>query len=136
MKLLKRFAIPLIALATLCLPPAGHAGPLQDCADPDADPADFSDCLARRQRNAMRRLEEAREGIAELARARGPDALESHRRAETSFDLFVQAACLDRVRMSSEEALGEDLRRDCVIRLLEWRADDLESLADEVSDGG
>lgn len=110
-----------------------RADPLQDCADQVADKADYSACLARRQRQAIRRLEAAREAVADVAGARGEEAVAALAAAESAFDDFVKAGCAARMRLGGREVAAEDLRRDCAIRLIEDHADDLEAIVAEIS---
>lgn len=128
-----RFARMLVAaLAALVLVPVeSPADPLQDCAEA-ASPEEFSACLARRQRVAMRRLEEAREAL--LARVSADEARALLAEAEAAFDAYVEAGCRARSHLVTGHVPAEDLRRDCIIRLIEQRSDELEATAERLAE--
>ena len=134
MKIPTRVAMSAAALAMFQVSAGGRADPLQDCADQAGDEADYSACLARRQRQAMRRLEAAREAAAEVAGARGEEAEAALAAAESAFDDFVAAGCAARTHLGGREVAVEDLRRDCAIRLIEDHADDLEAIVAELGE--
>jgi len=134
MKVPTWIAIAVVALAMFSLPAVSRADPLQDCADQAADRADYTACLARRQRQAMRRLEAAREAAAAVAGPRGQEAVAALAAAEAAFDEFVEAGCKARTHLGGRDVGAEDLRRDCTIRLLEEHADDLEAIVAEIGE--
>jgi hypothetical protein len=132
MKIPTWMATALVALAMFSLPSDSPADPLQDCADQAADRADYTACLARRQRQAIRRLDAAREAAMAVAGTRGQEAVTSLEAAEAAFDDFVEAGCEARTHLGGREIGAEDLRRDCAIRLIEEHADDLEAIVSEI----
>jgi hypothetical protein len=132
MKIPTWIVLPVVAVSMLSLPAGSPADPLQDCADQATDRADYTACLARRQRQAMRRLEEAREAAMAVAGSRGEEAVAALDAAEAAFDEFVEAGCVARTHLGGREVDAEDLGRDCAIRLIEEHADDLEAIVAEI----
>lgn len=125
----------LLALALCVAAPSLRADPLQDCLDEATAPEEVQSCLGRRQRDAMRRLGAARATLKELARQQDAvndrgETLAAVMAAEAAFDAYVASGCRASARLGIAEraAAMEDLERACRVRLIDARADELETL--------
>jgi hypothetical protein len=122
-----------VVFGLLCLPrPAPAADALEDCID---SVEVTSDCLGRRQREAMRRLEQARAEARALAERRDEElgngtTLATLLAAERAFDDWLEANCAALVLLGRGhlQIEPEYLERACKIDLLGEHADALETL--------